>query len=375
MKVLIIHGGEISLPGGVYKTVRETGKHLAKNGHDVTLLQENPLNYAKEEIYNGFKVIRVKSRFSSHFYGLSPEIYWFLKKHLKDLNPDIIHIHGYHTLFTPVVLFAIRKINPEILIFFSPHLDVVKSSFAGKYLWRFYKIIGNIIFEKSSQVIACSNFEAKCIHDDYKVDYNKISILPHGVNCYNPIKNPKNNRKLNLIYAGHLIERKGVDFILESLNSLIYDLKITNVTLTIIGEGKEKKKLLKLAHNLKLDDYIIWKSFLQRDQLIREIKDADIFLLLSRSEAFGIVIAESLALGTCCIVTNNTALLEFNNEKGCFGVDYPPDPKKVANLIRNIYESDVQVGPFSDKIRTWDEAAGDYEKVYSNLLKEVSQCK
>lgn len=375
MNVLIIHGGEISLPGGVYKTVRETGKHLAKSGHDVTLLQENPLNYAKKDIYNGFKVIRVKSRVSSHFYGFSPEMYWYLKKHLKDLNPDVIHIHGYHTLFTPVVLFAIRKINPEVLVFFSPHLDVVKSSFAGKYLWRFYKIIGNIIFEKSSHVIACSNFEAKCIHDDYKVGYNKISILPHGVDHYNPLKNPKNNHKLNLVYAGHLIERKGVDFILESLNSLIYDLKIKDVRLTIIGEGKEKKKLLKLAHDLKLEDHIIWKSFLQRDQLIKEIKDADIFLLLSRSEAFGIVVAEALALGTCCIVTKNTALLEFNNEKGCFGVDYPLDPKKVASLIKDISESDVQVGPFSNKIRTWNKAAHDYEKAYSNLLKEASQCK
>ena len=267
------------------------------------------------------------------------------------------------------------KINPEVLIFFSPHLDVVKSSFAGKYLWGFYKIIGNIIFKKSSQVIACSNFEAKCIHDDYNVGYNKISILPHGVDLYNPIKNPKDNRKLNLIYAGHLIERKGVDFILESLNSLIYDLKMENVTLTIIGEGKEKEKLLKLANDLKLEDHIIWKSFLQRAQLIKEIKDADIFLLLSRSEAFGIVVAEALALGTCSIVTKNTALIEFNNEKGCFGVDYPPNPKQVARLIKNIYESDVQVGPFSNKIRTWNKAVHDYEKVYSKLLKEVSQCR
>ena len=68
MKILIIHGGEITLPGGVYMTVRETAKHLADRGHEIILLQENPLSLPKEEFYDGFKIIRVKSRFFS-LYG------------------------------------------------------------------------------------------------------------------------------------------------------------------------------------------------------------------------------------------------------------------------------------------------------------------
>jgi hypothetical protein len=49
-------------------------------------------------------------------------------------------------------------------------------------------------------------------------------------------------------------------------------------------------------------------------------------------------------------------------------VDYPPDPKQVAEKVLEIYDDEVQVGPFSDKIRTWDKVAHDYERVYQALL-------
>ena len=95
----------------------------------------------------------------------------------------------------------------------------------------------------------------------------------------------------------------------------------------------------------------------------------DIFLLLSNSEAYGITVAEALALGIPCIITKITALNEFINEPGCFGVNYPPDPTEVAKMVLKIYTDDVKVGPFSDKIRTWDKVSKDYENVYLDFLK------
>ena len=75
-------------------------------------------------------------------------------------------------------------------------------------------------------------------------------------------------------------------------------------------------------------------------------------LLLSNSEAYGIVVAEAVALGTPCIVADATALHEFVAELGFFGVAYPLDPEKAARLSTQDFESTAQVGPFSGKIRT-----------------------
>ena len=112
--------------------------------------------------------------------------------------------------------------------------------------------------------------------------------------------------------------------------------------------------------------YIVWKPFLPHQKVMEEMEKSDIFLLLSKSEGYGIVVAEALSVGIPSIVTNGTALEEFTKENGCFGVMYPPNPKEVADLI--IDDNDVTVGPFSDKIRTWDKVAEGYEEVYYKLI-------
>jgi glycosyltransferase involved in cell wall biosynthesis len=104
-----------------------------------------------------------------------------------------------------------------------------------------------------------------------------------------------------------------------------------------------------------------------QDELYQKLADADILFLLSREESYGIVVAESLAMGTPCIVSNTTALGEFMREPSCFGINYPPDSKELSKLILEIFTEDVKVGAFSDKIRTWEEVAIDYEYLYQRI--------
>ena len=112
---------------------------------------------------------------------------------------------------------------------------------------------------------------------------------------------------------------------------------------------------------------LVWKNFAPHDEILDEMERSDIFLLLSKSEGYGIVVAEALAMGTPSIVTNGTALEEFTNENGCFGVNFPPDPDEVADLILDINKNHVKTGPFVKKIRTWDKITEDYEKLYMDF--------
>ena len=222
--------------------------------------------------------------------------------------------------------------------------------------------------------------------DIFNVKPGKINVIPLGVDVFDHGDNTKiidlstdvvgvdmskdinKNKNINLLYTGYLITRKGVDFILKSLNALVHDLSVKNVVLTIVGEGPENKNLFELSKDLELDSYIEWKPFLSRDKLLQKIKESDIYMLLSRSEAYGISVAEALALGTPCIITGKTALNEFSLEPGCFVVDYPPEPQKVANSILDVYKNDVTIGPFSEKIRQWNKVSDDYENLYESML-------
>lgn len=371
MKILSIICSEVTSPGGVHKTIAEIAKNNSKRGHEVTVLQTNPLNLPEEELFEGFKIIRVKSRLGKYLYDLSLEMPVYLKKHYKNLNPDIIHVHGYHNLFSLDIINLIRQMDQSVPIVFSPYLDTFRSTLAGEYLWNLHKLLSRSLFKKSSATVSCSKFEADYLINNFNVEENKISVIPLGVDMLNPQKKRGNkNNTINLIYSGYLIDRKGVDFLLNTLNYLVNILEEKNVMLTIIGEGSKKKSLIKLSLKLKLEDHVIWKNFLSREKFINEIINADILMLLSKSEAYGIIVAEALALGTPCIVTNNTSLTDFTYENGCFGVNYPPDPFEVAKLILRIHESDISIGPLSSKIRTWDKVAKDYENLYASLIKE-----
>lgn len=368
MKILMINYLETTSPGGISKTVMELAQNISKK-NEVTVLQPNPSNLPLEESNNGFKIIRVSSPFDNtkYLYGLNYEIYRYLKKHFSELNPDLVHVHGYHHLMPIESIHTVKSINPDIPVIFSPHLDIVRGRFAGKYLWKLYNTFARTVFPKSACVTSCSKFESKNIRD-VGVDPKKITIIPHGVDLIDTTHNKNHGETIQLLYTGHLIPRKGVDYIMEGLNSLVNGKDVKNVVLTIVGEGPEKQKLIKMAENMEITDHILWKSFLSKEELIDTVKSSDIYMLLSRSEAYGIAVAEALALGTPCIVTNRTALKEFSNEIGCYIVEYPPDPDEVADTILKVYKADNGVGPLSNKIRTWSQVAEDYESLYRSVL-------
>ena len=366
MKVLLVNYMETTSPGGINKVVREIAINLSKRGHEVTVLQANPFNLPHEEEYYGFKIIRIKSRIENIFYGLNPSLYPYLRDEIKNLNPDIIHIHGYHSLFSPNVLFIFKymKINTPIL--FTPHYDTLNhSTLAGKVLGTIYdKVLGKRILNKFDHIISVSDFEANNIR--LMLPDADITVIPHGVNYINTRKKIINS-KLKLLYVGYLLDYKGVQYIIKAVKELVYSKNFDKLEFVIVGEGKYKKKLLDLSKKLNVDEFIKWKNFAPHQEILVEMEKSDIFLLLSKSEGYGIVVAEALAMGTPSIVTNGTALEEFTVENGCFGVNFPPEPNEVADLILELNKKHVKTGPFIKKIRTWDKITEDYEKLYMDF--------
>jgi flavodoxin len=90
---------ETTHPGGINMVVQEIAKNISDIGHETIVLQPYP-NLSDEEIYEGFKIIRISSSRDKYFYGLRLGIYQYLKNNLKEINPDVIHVNGYHTLLS-----------------------------------------------------------------------------------------------------------------------------------------------------------------------------------------------------------------------------------------------------------------------------------
>ena len=96
---------------------------------------------------------------------------------------------------------------------------------------------------------------------------------------------------LHLLYAGKFMKQKQVDTIIEAVKRLPFPCE-----LTIVGNGTQEEEtvLRRLADGI---DYIHFTGRLARDRVIEQMRNADVFIMVSHTETFGLVYLESMAQG------------------------------------------------------------------------------
>jgi len=373
MRILTVGSGEILKPGGANKFVVEINRELSQLGHSCTVIITGSIDGPRDEVYEGFRIIRVKSFFSTLLYGMNLKACSYIKRHYDELDPDVAFIHGYHSLSSPLAVLLFRKfIAKRVPIAFTPHYDpFARATHLGKaFGWVYDWAFGKQMMKTVDLVVADSDYEAHNLSEVLHV-HGKLKTIPLGVDVLAESNIRIRGSKIRLLYLGYLLEYKGVQDIIRSLHELVFVRGVVDVELTIVGEGSFKQHLVREAVNLKVADFIKWRPFLSPSERLQEMNNADILVHLSRSEAYGLIVAEALGMGIPAIVTKGTALEEFTKEPGCYGVDLPPDPSKVADLILWIHESSPKVGPFSHKIRPWNMVARDYEQTFVDLINTI----
>jgi len=364
LKILAISGSFYPHIGGVALVVQRIGEEMVKRGHEYTVLTVNPGNFASEEFFRGINIIRVKNN-PSITYGINISI-WQKLKELID-NYDIIHIHGYHSLLSLESAFMCKRMGKSFV--FSPHYHGIGHTLYRDCLMKIYKHFGKFSFRWAEKIICVSNYEKGLLLHLKGID-TKVNVIPNGVDQISIPENHdclRSDDEINLLYVGALRRYKGLEFLLKSL-AILKTPDTLAVKLTVVGTGEDKEYFVRLASTLKINDSITWIERASDDVLIRCYRTADVFVFLSKAEAYGLVVAEALSHGTPCIVANTSALTEYTKEPGCFSIEYPPDPQALSQLIWSIKRGNVLVGPFSEKIQTWMSIGETYEQFYGELI-------
>ena len=343
--------------GGVETHVYEVSKRLAKD-FEVEVLTTDPSGkYPKVEEIDNITVRRFKSITPSEAYYFPLEMYKFLKERSSDY--DIIHAHNYHAF--PALFVVLTKSNNKLV--FTPHYHGRGHSFIRDLLHKPYKIFGRKIFEKSDAVICVSNFEKELILKNFNVNSSKLFVIPNGINLeefkdVEKIKKRKDRTIKTILYVGRLEKYKGLDYVVKALKYLP-----ENYMLEIVGKGSYKSKIVKLARNLGVINRIRFYRDLSREELIERYAKADVLVLLSKHEAYGLVVAEALACKTPCIVANTSALSEWIDNRNVFGINYPIHIEKLVNLIKEV--SGVSVKGVN--LPTWDVAVEKLKRIYRGV--------
>jgi glycosyltransferase involved in cell wall biosynthesis len=108
-------------------------------------------------------------------------------------------------------------------------------------------------------------------------------------------------KPVRFIFAGRLIDWKGVDILLEAFAHVV---KRCDATLEIIGEGARRSWLEEMAGILNLSDKVRFRGWLHQPACAQALREGDVFVLPSLFECGGAVILEAMASGLPVVATN-----------------------------------------------------------------------
>jgi glycosyltransferase involved in cell wall biosynthesis len=337
--------------GGVEEHVKNISERLAER-FEVSVFATDPTGkLPKEELVNNVKVIRFKSWAPCEAYYFSTTLKKYLTKHSGSF--DIVHAHNYGAL---PALYAAQTKGKNKLVF-TPHYHGIGHTFIRALLHKPYKFLGKTIFEKADKIVCVSNYEKSLIANKFKVYEEKIVVIPNGVNLeeFKGLKRTKKKNYKTILCVGRLEKYKGIQYLIEVLPLLEND-----VVLEVVGKGPYKENLVKLAKKLNETEHVKFFQELPRSELLQKYADSDLFVLLSRYEAYGISVAEALASGIPCIVAKASALQEWIDNRNCFGINYPVNIYELANLINKVMGRRVE----NIKLPDWYEVVKRLLEIY-----------
>jgi glycosyltransferase involved in cell wall biosynthesis len=140
----------------------------------------------------------------------------------------------------------------------------------------------------------------------------------------------KNSNEISFLFVGQLVERKGLKNTIQAFSKL----QEKKWTLTIVGSGPDEKELKQLTKTLNLEEKIIFVGYKQKNEVIKYYAKADVFLMPSYLEVWGLVLNEALASGLFCLSSKYAGSTFDLIENGKNG--FMIDPLNINDIVENL---------------------------------------
>jgi glycosyltransferase involved in cell wall biosynthesis len=241
-------------------------------------------------------------------------------------NPNLIHSHGIWNLANHWASLYGR--NLKIPYVFSPH--GMLEPWALEQSW-FKKAVGLITYQRrdlESATLFCATSEGE-YNSLRALGYRQpVAVIPNGVAASQQQtmfeRRVNDSRRHQLLYLSRIHKKKGIE-------ELIYAwarIRPSNWELVIAGgDGGDgyRQKMINLCESLKFAQSIRFTGEVYGSDKDRLYAEADLFILPSHSENFGLVVAEALSFGLPVITTRATPWGEIANQECGWVIDNDVD--------------------------------------------------
>jgi glycogen synthase len=314
--------------------------------------------------------------------GLGGDIYsevmryaWLSKNIIENEEFDSIHSHDWLTIEPGILA---KRMTGKPLFF---HVHATEVDRTGGHVNQMIYDIERKGIHLADKVIAVSNFTKKTIIEHYGVASEKVEVVHNGIEYYLEKNEAKDNELINnlqqlkklgrqiVLFTGRLTFQKGVDYLLQAAKRVVEHQP--NTLFVIAGSGDMEQKLLELSAGLGLSDKVIFAGFVRGEKLKSLYACADLFVMPSVSEPFGLVALEAMVHETPVIVSKNSGVQEVLSH--ALKVNFW-DVGEVSELIlatlKNpaLHQTLTDYGHEEVKYLSWDRAAESLRQFYEQTI-------
>ncbi len=196
---------------------------------------------------------------------------------------------------------------------------------------------------------------------------HKITVIPPGVDGrrFAMEKKKRTRNSFKYLFVGNIKPAKGVDILLNAFNRI----EAPGKKLTIIGAMGDAAHLLGNRQN-----NIAVKGYVPHEKLPEEYNDADIFILPSRLDGFGLVVTEAMSTATPVIVSSHVGAKDLVNDGVSGWVFESGDHEALADAMQKAYDNRDRLVSMGEKAReavslyTWEAYRENIRRFYSSLF-------
>ncbi|MDA2932715.1 glycosyltransferase [Acidobacteria bacterium AH-259-D05] len=265
----------------------------------------------------GVRVVYFHSMWHYHHAAVTPDLIGHCRRELAEF--DVINIYGYREFMTLIVATLARKRGiPYVL---QPQGNLPRYSRSQTLKFLYDRLFGQRLLQGTERIIAQSLLEAGQF-PRFGIPPEKTAVVPNGVDLTEFQRNGgvrgEFRRRYSIaatepvvLFLGRLARIKTIDLLLEAFSLLSQDARLVLVGPTV--EPDYAIELKWLSRRLGIAANTLFTGPLDGQDKLAAYCDADVFVLPSAMETYGLAAAEAIACGTPVIVTEGCGLAPLVN--------------------------------------------------------------
>lgn len=387
MKIIHTSGSLEEEASGPSYSIPATAKATQSLGHDVHVMSVDTLNSkANSTLRTDAKLGYTHHRFP-HNFGTVPVLKSFnasrqMKKRLATARADIIHNHGLWLSPNIYASEISRKYNIPLVITPRGMLAPQALKYSAKKKAIFSLLFQNRALQTADLYHATSEQEYQDIRQ--RGLKQPVIIIPNGINLpsitqQKMAETPESTQK-TLLFLGRIHPIKGLDNLINAWSRI--ESIFPNWTLIMKGPGDQAyiSSLKQKTSDLNLKNVTLSNGVFGEEKIMA-YRSADIYILPSKSENFGMTVAEALSVGTPVICTNGAPWSGLKTHKCGWWIEQ--DTNSLEACLRQALQTPPQTlkgmgqagRDWMEKDFTWANIAQQLESAYLWLLGQGEQPK